>query len=600
MEGINGETCFLLIQDEFAKMVHNDVRMSKAPPIEFIDEFLQTHAPVECQNKFVTLDQGGELCGSPQIQKVFKKCGHAVHPVAPDASRQNSVERHHQTVTNAVRAVLIGANLPIKFWPCAVFHAVQVFNSLPSAGQSKSKLEPAAKSKEDWSKLEVWGCRVWVRSAGRRSAKFKSNAGKGIFPGHTPHTAGNFLWHDCGTDEVKIATHGRFDEGHSDLPLNELPPNVHFSSKTDDRESFRDTTVDVSASDLSFHVCPFASTFAGTIPLPCKTDNCGFTTVDDSLTKRACVTAIAPRSSAAKLNRNLEDALQKRRGAFITHVNGSPVCNTTQVKDAIAEALVKGGEIQLKFGLKAKLTSNRLRRTFDECNLLIPPSKASNPSEVQPKDESMVPDDDGGTRFPIGTKICKPFGKQECAGKITHCDAVHKLHKVVCTDGDEEELWHAEIQSHLKPSKSNKQTKKHQVNRIVAKLAPTELDEDVHSLSFDMDIIGAVASVRCGNAITHQDASDEEIKLWLNAVGSKSTTPEEQAIGRFTGRKPKKPANWDEWKAGEHKQLNQFHKQGMFGEPFNPKTLDPDAVIPHPQWAHAVKRSVQSEVTSVL
>ena len=136
------------------------------------------------------------------------------------------------------------------------------------------------------------------------------------------------------------------------------------------------------------------------------------------------------------------------------------------------------------------------------------------------------------------------------------------MYKVVYTDGDAEELWHAEIQSHLKPSKSYKQRKKHHLNRIITKLAPTELDEDVHSLTFDMDTIRAIASIRYGDAITHQDASDEEINLWINTIGSDSTTPEEQALGRFTRRKLKKLANWNDWKAGEHKQLNQFHKQG--------------------------------------
>ena len=325
---------------------------------------------------------------------------------------------------------------------------------------------------------------------------------------------------------------------------------MHFLLKTDDRESSKDAVVDVSASDPSYHVCPFASTFVGTIPSPCKTDNCGITVADDSLTKQACVTAIAPRSSAAKLNRNLKDTLRKLRGAFVTHVNGSPVCNTTQVKDATAKAPVKGGEMQLKFGLEAKLISNRLRRAFDECNLLIPPSKTPTPARINPKDESMVPDDDGSACFPIGAKIYKLFGKQECMGKVTTYDAVHRLCEVVHTDGDEEELWHAEIQSHLQPSESYEQRKKHHINRIIAKLAPTELNEDVRSLSFDMDTIRAVASVRCGDAITHQDASDEEIKPWLHTVGSDSTTPEEQAIGRFARRKLKKLANWDEWKAG--------------------------------------------------
>ena len=47
VEGINGETCRLMIQDKFGKMVHCDVRISKAPPVQFIDDFLMTCAPAE-------------------------------------------------------------------------------------------------------------------------------------------------------------------------------------------------------------------------------------------------------------------------------------------------------------------------------------------------------------------------------------------------------------------------------------------------------------------------------------------------------------------------------------------------------------------------
>ena len=188
VEGTNGETCFLLIQDKFTKIVHSDVRMSKAPPVDFIDKFLKTYAPIECQNKFVTLDQGGELCGSPQVQKLFKKHDCAVCPAAPDASRQNSVERYHQTITNAVQAVLMGANLPVKFWPHAVLHAVQVFNSLPSTGQSKSKLELATNSKEDWSKLKSLGLQGVGQISRPTLCQVQIKCKKRNLPGlHSPH-----------------------------------------------------------------------------------------------------------------------------------------------------------------------------------------------------------------------------------------------------------------------------------------------------------------------------------------------------------------------------------------------------------------------------
>ena len=37
--------------------------------------------------------------------------------------------------------------------------------------------------------------------------------------------------------------------------------------------------------------------------------------------------------------------------------------------------------------------------------------------------------------------------------------------------------------------------------------------------------------------------------------------PEEAAIGHFTRRKLRKLSTWNEWKKGEHKQLNQFYDQ---------------------------------------
>ena len=78
--------------------------------------------------------------------------------------------------------------------------------------------------------------------------------------------------------------------------------------------------------------------------------------------------------------------------------------------------------------------------------------------------------------------------------------------------------------------------------------------------------------------------------MCIQTLGLDSATPEEQALGRFTCRKLKSLSNWSVWKKGEHKQLNQFHKQGVFGNPIDPATLDPDAITLSPMWQHDVKR----------
>lgn len=66
-------------------------------------------------------------------------------------------------------------------------------------------------------------------------------------------------------------------------------------------------------------------------------------------------------------------------------------------------------------------------------------------------------------------------------------------------------------------------------------------------------------------------------------------TEEEQSIGKFTRKKLLNLQNWDEWEAAELKQLEQFHKQKMLGDPINPKLLGKDSIILRPHWQHVAK-----------
>ena len=81
------------------------------------------------------------------------------------------------------------------------------------------------------------------------------------------------------------------------------------------------------------------------------------------------------------------------------------------------------------------------------------------------------------------------------------------------------------------------------------------------------------------------------IQSAINTLQSDSITPEEAAIGHFTRRKLRKLSTWNEWKKGEHKQLNQFYDQKMFGDAVDPLTLPKDACILRPHWNYVVKRS---------
>jgi len=147
--GLNGETSWILIYDHFSRRLHGDTRVSKASPLEWLRHFLEHHSP-KIANKYVFLDQGGELYNNPKVRKIFDEYDYEIRPTGADASNQNGpVERAHQTVSNAIRAMLHGAGLDIKFWPYAFHHYVRIKYGLPSKDQKKSPYEIATRSRAD-------------------------------------------------------------------------------------------------------------------------------------------------------------------------------------------------------------------------------------------------------------------------------------------------------------------------------------------------------------------------------------------------------------------------------------------------------------------
>ena len=91
----------------------------------------------------------------------------------------------------------------------------------------------------------------------------------------------------------------------------------------------------------------------------------------------------------------------------------------------------------------------------------------------------------------------------------------------------------------------------------------------------------AITKLHCSDrnlSFGEADVSTETIELIINAVRSKATTAEEQALGHFTRRKLKKLSTWPEWKAGESKQLDQMHALEMYGDPID-RPIDRKAII---------------------
>jgi hypothetical protein len=110
--GLNGETCYIHLVDHFSGMVFGKPFQTKAPPLQWLNQWLARYSP-DIQNKTVRFDQGGELGRCKAILELFQNFGYAIELTGADASHQNGcVERSHKTIGNMMRTLLNGADLP--------------------------------------------------------------------------------------------------------------------------------------------------------------------------------------------------------------------------------------------------------------------------------------------------------------------------------------------------------------------------------------------------------------------------------------------------------------------------------------------------------
>jgi len=163
------------------------------------------------KDRHVFMDQGGELYRSKAIRDLFEKeFGYEIRVTDTGAHHQNGlVERANQTMDKAIRAMLIGAGLPVKFWPYAFRHFLRIKNlALPQRDSMESAHQKLHGEKDNLSLLRTFGCRLWVKIlAWQNQAKYIQDTKKGIFLGYRTNTLKNIVWCDPLTDRVKYGYH---------------------------------------------------------------------------------------------------------------------------------------------------------------------------------------------------------------------------------------------------------------------------------------------------------------------------------------------------------------------------------------------------------
>jgi hypothetical protein len=258
LQGMHGETCYCLVVDHFSGMLFGQCFCSKAPPIEFLSQWLITYGlSNNVPDRYVRFDLGGELGHSVEVVKLFETAGYIVEPTAPDSSHQNGPgERPHRTIGDGIRTMLAGAALPAKFWPYAFHHFLRLYNVTVHGDKAASPFELCSGRKPDLSLLQVFGCRVYALPARpQRPDKIHSDPRTGIFLGFAK-TLKTIIYFDVESETVKTAQHVIFDESMQDVDT--PPPNARLLGMQLDAYSHTDfVDLDTSFPDIDIVSSPF-------------------------------------------------------------------------------------------------------------------------------------------------------------------------------------------------------------------------------------------------------------------------------------------------------------------------------------------------------
>ena len=232
------------------------------------------------------------------------------------------------------------------------------------------------------------------------------------------------------------------------------------------------------------------------------------------------------------------------------------------------------------------MTKKALEKSIDELSLYLPEGIVTSKTNPEVEVDENEDNNDGSTRYKLGTNIFKKFDGKEYAGKVVSYDSDSKLYKIKYDHGDSEEFYHNEVKNHLKPTtkKRKKQLKKKKlqlqfepmskkrekqlrrskrlwgtyIGMVKSKVTPTEADYDEHELTLTPDSLRAIAVLKDAVDMSEEAIPTNMLSIAINTLRSNKMTKEEAAMGHFTRHKLQKLNTWQDWLKGETEQLDGF------------------------------------------
>lgn len=135
-------------------------------------------------------DRGGEYLGH-DLRDHLKRQGIEFQHTMPYSPEQNGVaERKNRYLMEAVRSMLIDANLPNTYWGEAVMTATYLQNKLPTRIMQMTPYESWHNRKPNVNNLKVFGCRAFAHIPKQNRNKLQAKAHEYIFIGYPQASKG--------------------------------------------------------------------------------------------------------------------------------------------------------------------------------------------------------------------------------------------------------------------------------------------------------------------------------------------------------------------------------------------------------------------------
>jgi len=261
---LRGFTSLLSVIDGKDRMLWNFPTASKRCPLQILDYLfaMLQHDGITIQ--CIRVDEDGALANSSEFCDFLLQRHISLETTGGYASFLNGkVERHHRTIAQMVRAMLLNSGLPSTLWCYAAEAAADIYRYTYHSALQMTPYEAWYGTKPHINNLRVWGCYVYVRIPDPK--KLDHRVTRGHYLGFTKSRL-IVRWYDPSTQTVKHASAVRFDEHNTRLhPTDTLSPGALILAGDDPH-----IEEPISCVDISAHPHLGTTPFTVSLLLPCQ------------------------------------------------------------------------------------------------------------------------------------------------------------------------------------------------------------------------------------------------------------------------------------------------------------------------------------------